>query len=114
MASFMRAACSPCAMDQAIERLLATPKTTALRPCRSEDIRAPWNGKEYQPVASFTTETRRKINCRLEIGAAHRYLFGVRNLSNRNFISLSRTSRRRYQSPLTGSRAHMQLEIPVS
>src|SRR5271163_1604837 len=48
MASFMPAACSPWAMDQAIERLLATPKTTALRPCRSEDMSAPWKGKEYQ------------------------------------------------------------------
>jgi hypothetical protein len=33
-------------MDQAIERLLATPKTTALRPCRSEGMKTPWNGKE--------------------------------------------------------------------
>jgi hypothetical protein len=29
-------------MDQAIERLLATPKTTALRPCRSEDMDGSW------------------------------------------------------------------------
>src|SRR5579863_9197513 len=41
MASFMPAACSPWAMDHAIERLLATPKTTAFRPCRSEDMDAP-------------------------------------------------------------------------
>jgi hypothetical protein len=45
-------------MDQAIERLLATPKTTPLRPCRSEDMRAPWNEKEYQPEETFTKGER--------------------------------------------------------
>src|SRR5580698_6126023 len=45
MASFMPAAWSPWAMDQAIERLLATPKTTALRPCRSEDMDGSWEGE---------------------------------------------------------------------
>src|SRR5271154_4619091 len=38
MAIFMPAACNPWAMDHAIERLLATPKTTAVRPCKSEDM----------------------------------------------------------------------------
>src|SRR5580658_4493504 len=38
MAIFMPAVCSPWAMDHAIERLLATPKTTAVRPCKSEDM----------------------------------------------------------------------------
>ena len=37
----MPAACSPCAIDHAIERLLATPKTTAFRPCKSVDMAAP-------------------------------------------------------------------------
>src|ERR1700680_4493592 len=45
MASFMPAACKPWAMDHAIERLLATPKTTALRPCKSEDMYAPYKGE---------------------------------------------------------------------
>src|SRR5208283_90379 len=48
MASFMPAAWSPWAMDQAMERLLATPKTTPLRPDRSADMEAPWKGKGYQ------------------------------------------------------------------
>src|SRR5215470_1455503 len=34
----MPAACNPWAIDQAIERLLATPKTTAFLPCKSADI----------------------------------------------------------------------------
>src|SRR6266542_511769 len=51
MASFMPAACNPWAMDHAIERLLATPKTTAFRPCKSENMASPRNGKEYQPEA---------------------------------------------------------------
>src|ERR1700722_4041569 len=38
MAIFMPAACNPWAMDHAMERLLATPKTTAVRPCKSEDM----------------------------------------------------------------------------
>src|SRR5437762_2844206 len=38
MASFAPAACRPCAMDQAMLRLLATPKTTATRPSRLKDI----------------------------------------------------------------------------
>src|SRR5580765_8129279 len=42
MASFMPAACSPWAMDHAIERLLATPKTTPVRPCKSADMSAPY------------------------------------------------------------------------
>src|SRR5579859_2723096 len=45
MASFMPAACNPWAMDHAIERLFATPKTTALRPCNSEDMCTPSEGK---------------------------------------------------------------------
>src|ERR1700682_3093041 len=56
MASFMPAAWSPCAMDQAIERLLATPKTTALRPCRSEDMRAPL---EYRKLGMESLERER-------------------------------------------------------
>src|ERR1700723_2032117 len=36
MAIFMPAACNPWAMDHAMERLLATPKTTAVLPCKSE------------------------------------------------------------------------------
>src|SRR5579862_4767381 len=53
MASFMPAACNPVAIDQAIERLLATPKTIPFLPCRSEDMRAPRNGKEYQRKAGI-------------------------------------------------------------
>src|SRR5258708_27068030 len=76
MASFMPAAWSPCAMDQAIERLLATPKTTALRPCRSEDMSAPWNGKEYQQgTVIYHGDARRgeKINFRLQVRAGSRH-----------------------------------------
>src|SRR5258708_12220787 len=56
MASFMPAAWSPWAIDQAIERLFATPKTTALRPCRSKDMSAPWKGKDNSGRLGFTTE----------------------------------------------------------
>src|ERR1700745_4202886 len=48
MASFMPAACNPCAIDRAIERLLATPKTTAFLPCRSADIGLLGKGAGYQ------------------------------------------------------------------
>src|SRR5579863_6690545 len=46
----MPAACSPCAIDHAIERLLATPKTTAFRPCKSEDMLAPWEWERITVV----------------------------------------------------------------
>src|SRR6184192_4469270 len=41
-ASFAPALCSPCAIDHAIERLLATPNTTATRPWRSNDMHLSW------------------------------------------------------------------------
>src|SRR5690242_9436664 len=41
MARRAPASCSPCAMDQAILRLLATPNTTATRPSRLKGIRPP-------------------------------------------------------------------------
>src|SRR5947209_10683268 len=41
----MPALCNPCAIDHAIERLLATPNTTAFRPCRSEFMCAPGSQK---------------------------------------------------------------------
>src|ERR1700693_1920216 len=56
MASFIPAACNPWAMDHAIERLLATPKTTAVRPCKSEDMVAPSDWKAYQPEALIDHE----------------------------------------------------------
>src|SRR5215467_9302519 len=62
MASFMPAACNPCAMDHAIERLLATPKTTAFLPCRSADIGLLGKWKEYQRGDGFyhgVTDSRR-------------------------------------------------------
>src|ERR1700730_15400471 len=39
MARFAPAACSPCAIAHAIERLFATPKTTAVRPFKSSNIK---------------------------------------------------------------------------
>src|SRR5208282_2865166 len=39
MARFAPATCSPCAIAQAIERLLATPKTTAVRPFKSSNMK---------------------------------------------------------------------------
>src|SRR5215831_19855883 len=70
MASFMPAACSPCAIDHAIERLLATPKTTAFRPCKSEDMGAPWEwkrisvqGKEL-PRRRWSTEGLKRFSSR--------------------------------------------------
>src|ERR1700685_4753459 len=59
MAVFRRAAWSPWAMDQAMERLLATPKTTAVRPCRSGNMLAPGNEKGYQGRRLYTTESQR-------------------------------------------------------
>src|SRR5208282_5677939 len=38
MARFAPAACNPCAIAHAIERLLATPKTTAVRPFKSSNM----------------------------------------------------------------------------
>src|SRR5579862_7701830 len=38
MARFAPAACSPCAIAHAIDRLFATPKTTAVLPFRSSNI----------------------------------------------------------------------------
>src|SRR5450631_1691775 len=62
MASFMPAACNPWAMDHAIERLLATPKTTALRPFRSVDMSAPYEWERITAISGIYhggTETRR-------------------------------------------------------
>src|ERR1700675_522381 len=39
MARFAPAACSPCAIAHAIERWFATPKTTAVRPFKSSNIK---------------------------------------------------------------------------
>src|ERR1039458_9594348 len=39
MARFAPAACSPCAIAHAIERLFATPKTTAVRPFKSSNMK---------------------------------------------------------------------------
>src|SRR5579872_4462021 len=56
MARFMPAACSPCAIDQAIERLLATPNTTALRLLKSTDMCAPY---EWERIATDTENDHR-------------------------------------------------------
>src|SRR6267143_7220000 len=45
MARLAPAACSPCAIAQAIERLFATPKTTAVRPFRSSSMKEVSSGK---------------------------------------------------------------------
>src|SRR6267378_3403795 len=45
MARLAPAACSPCAIAQAIERLFATPKTTAVRPFKSSNMKEVSSGK---------------------------------------------------------------------
>src|SRR5579871_6788859 len=60
MASFMPAACSPCAIDQAIERLLATPNTTAFRPCKSEDMSSPC---EFERISAPGSSLPRSHGC---------------------------------------------------
>jgi hypothetical protein len=62
-------------MDQAMERLLATPKTTAVRPWRSADMGGSpcAKGKEYQQRAEFSIDdfrlqTEFKINRKSSIG----------------------------------------------
>src|ERR1700678_218760 len=65
MASLAPALCNPCAIDQAMLRLFATPKTTAIRPSRLEDIWLLLNlkGKDNSGKGLFTTETQsRKEN----------------------------------------------------
>src|ERR1700733_9052715 len=60
MASLAPALCNPCAIDQAMLRLFATPKTTAIRPSRLEDIWLLLNlkGKDNSGKGLFTTETQ--------------------------------------------------------
>src|SRR5882757_651342 len=53
MISFAPAACRPWAMPQAILRLLATPKTTAVRPSILNDMRwcsTRWDGSYREPT----------------------------------------------------------------
>src|SRR5258705_13640528 len=53
MISFAPAACRPWAMPQAILRLLATPKTTAVRPSILNDMRGgstTWDGNSREPT----------------------------------------------------------------
>src|SRR6202167_1649808 len=57
MARFTPAACSPWAIAQAIERLLATPKTIAVRPFKSSNIRGISVEKE-RITASLTCARR--------------------------------------------------------
>src|SRR5271167_3196925 len=67
MASWAPAACSPWAIDQAIERLLATPKTTATRPASmdGDDMRAPVFENEKDNRGRKKSEGRsQKSECR--------------------------------------------------
>src|SRR5579862_1032764 len=59
MARFTPAACSPCAIAQAMERLLATPNTTAVRPFKSSNMNAsPFSKKKNNSIPSgVDTET---------------------------------------------------------
>src|SRR6266403_5083880 len=50
MARLAPAACSPCAIAHAIERLLATPKTTAVRPFKSSNMNGSLLGKKNNSI----------------------------------------------------------------
>src|ERR1700681_3851337 len=50
MARFAPASCSPCGIAQAIERLFATPKTTAVRPFKSSNMDGSSLGKKNNSI----------------------------------------------------------------
>src|SRR5713226_1877185 len=57
MARLAPAACSPCAIAHAIERLFATPKTTADRPCKSSNMNGSSLGKKNNSILSLVGRT---------------------------------------------------------
>src|SRR5579862_5737114 len=80
MASFMPAACSPRAMDHAMERLLATPKTTPLRPCKSADMLAPCSSEREKDNSRrrwLTTEDRGRVWLNLLVSATVQLSFAL-------------------------------------
>src|ERR1700687_2454958 len=50
MARLAPAACNPCAIAHAIERLFATPKTTAVRPFKSSNMNGSFLGKKNNSI----------------------------------------------------------------
>src|SRR5215469_18969312 len=108
MASFMPAACSPCAIDQAIDRLLATPKTTAFRPCKSEDMAAPWEWEGYQPEAALDHGDA-PISTAASVGRdllAHRSAQRPTGGEKRQAVDAAQNRERHHQSDLVGHGAH--------
>src|SRR5580700_8814532 len=76
MASLAPALCNPCAIDHAMLRLLATPKTTATRPSRLEDMLAPFL------ILNITTETQSHREKLLGIFLMNQILFYGRDFVN--------------------------------
>src|SRR6266446_9340721 len=65
MARFAPAACSPCAIAHAIERLLATPKTTAVRPFKSSNMYGRISASVETRLAASCTPTPRDAASRV-------------------------------------------------
>src|SRR6202051_673088 len=60
MASFAPADCSPCAIAHAIDRLLATPNTTAVRPFKSSNMKNSFRMKLNRTKLNRTRLNRTK------------------------------------------------------
>src|ERR1019366_6029784 len=71
MARFTPAACNPCAMAHAIERLFATPKTTAVRPYKSSNMYGcspEGEEKEYQLICVGRTLLSAAFDLGVDLG----------------------------------------------
>src|SRR5262252_3221834 len=89
MARLAPAECSPCAIAHAIERLLATPKTTAFRPFRSSNMNWGSSTKRKRIIASGETglprlrQNRRANGAETDAGSRVSTPTSVRSRRNR-------------------------------